>query len=163
MPIKNPPDAQRCRYTDRIGRRCSHERLPDHETGLCYHHYNAQPRPGSRTPQVHPLIIASKLLPAGTSLDSPAAVKALLTGVLREVLEGNLSTRQASAVGYLGQTVLLSLQQMQRVKAETPAHPLLAAPPEATMDGLTRALQSFLEKGNPAEASAPALGHAEAE
>ncbi len=160
---KNFPEAQRCRYADRLGRRCKQERMPGNETMLCCSHYNASLGTVSGAPQVHPLLIASRLLPAGTNLDSPEAVKALLTGVLREVLEGNLSTRQASAVGYLGQTVLLSLQHMQKAKADSPAHPLLASQPEATMDGLTRALQSLIEKGKPSETAAPTLTGAEPE
>ena len=108
------PDLSRCMYTDAIGRRCRFPRL-DGDYTLCFIHYENTTRKLARSaPKVLSQLVADQLFPADIRLDSAQAVKELLTRVLREVAAGNLSTRQASSIAYLGQLILLSLQQMQR-------------------------------------------------
>lgn len=147
--------------TDRAGRRCRSHRLQGEYT-MCYFHWNLSHHKSEKpAATAHPLAVAMRLMPAGTHLDNADAVRCLLTSVIREMIEGSISTKQASTIAYLTQNVLLSMQHAQREAAHEPPHPMLHADPEATVDQLAQALQTFIvipSAQQPAEAVAAQPG-----
>jgi hypothetical protein len=131
------PDAQRCGFTTRDGKRCrSHRMEGDHR--LCFFHYSQamektlEPFPGPVEPEI--------LLPQ-EALDTPEALNAALTRVFRLVAAGRLSTKQAAALGYLAQTILATLPPRERPAEAGTRHPVLGSDPEASLDELVRSLR----------------------
>lgn len=151
-----PPDHDRCLHYDSIGRRCTRLRLPSDETfqhTLCFYHYNRNAQSSQPSPAIplsaRPDVVAFRLLPADATLRTAEAVNLLLTRVFREVAEGHLSPKQASTLAYLGQLILSTVPHLQREAATVATHPILSTSPEATLDALTRALQSMLVPDSP--------------
>lgn len=142
MPRCKLLDSERCLYTTLKGRRCAKPRMPEH--GVCYYHFRdarieaAKKEASSQA--------AQRLLPAASTFERPSDVADFLAAVVREVIEGHLSPSHASALTYLGQTILASMNQKDRpAAADAPAPPPDEATLQSQFDNLAAAISSALQ------------------
>jgi hypothetical protein len=137
-----PSDDRRCMNTDAGGRRCRYPRLEGHS--LCGAHYMQAARRAEKL-EPFPALVAHEILPPDASLDSAPAVNAALTRVFRCVLEGRLSPRHATGLGYVGQLIIATLPGLERAAANRPEHPLLGRDPDAALANLIHSLSANIE------------------
>ena len=141
MPASVPPDGRRCTFTSKHGKRCRSVRV-EGDT-LCYFHFSRTQR---QKPEPDPGLVAAEILSPEQALDSAQAVNTALTRVFRLVLQGRLSTRHATTLGYVAQLILFSVPQMQRQAQAELAHQLLGSDPEAALTNLAHALRRSVGK-----------------
>ena len=150
LPI--PPDASRCTFTTRHGHRCRSQRLAGEGQTLCYTHFSDADSK-HYGPQLSS--VTTEIIRPRERLDSPRAVNRVLTRILRLLAQGRIASRDASALGYIGQLIVSTLPYLQREAASKASNgsdtSLMSA---EVLAGFQSVLKSLQEPASPAVAPA---------
>jgi len=155
MAIPVPPDNERCTHITSGGNRCSSYRLPgDESQTLCFAHFSAAD--AKRYP--HDIVnLTAEILSPRDRFDTPRGVNRVLARVMRLLAEGRISSRDALALGYIGQLIVNTLPHIARESARKAARAQEAPAMGAeALAGFQAVLQSLQE---PAPAPAPTNSH----
>jgi hypothetical protein len=117
MPAHNPSD--RCTYRDTAGRRCRLPRKATHPD-FCAHHARLNPDGAMEDPQA----LVSQILGSSPDFADARAVNQSLGNLIALFLGGRIPVRHAAVAGYLFQSLIQTLPQIER--QEKPA--ALSAP-----------------------------------
>ena len=113
-----PPDAVRCTFTYRDGRRCRMLRADHNQLGFCPYHIERWLKQNHiEPPRRHSLYIPG-------AFDNPWAVRRSLKQVAHEVADGRVTPAQAKQLVRLGRLLLISTRRRPKrrtTKAAAPA------------------------------------------
>jgi hypothetical protein len=98
-----PIDKNRCTYLTEKGNRCRNTRWSDSD--LCMFHHDYLKRASPRN--------ALNIQVAQMDLDNPEGVHKLLSETMRGLVQGQISPRRATSIGYFGQILLVSLDRLE--------------------------------------------------
>ncbi|MGH9581067.1 MAG: hypothetical protein ACRD2R_08740, partial [Terriglobales bacterium] len=101
-----PIDKHRCTYLTEKGNRCRNTRWGDSD--LCLFHHDYLERASSRN--------ALTIQVAQMDLDNPEGVHKLLSETMRGLVQGQISPRRATSIGYFGQVLLASLDRLENYR-----------------------------------------------
>ena len=122
MPRKPAANSQ-CEFRSHLNRRCHMLLAPDHPA-LCTFHARAEAK---ATQAQDRKAAAAELLSGSETFSSPATVNLFLGNLLKQLAQGRIPRRQATAMAYISQLILNSLSVMQRQEKDAQAAKAQAA------------------------------------